>query len=76
MYEISEAFENLLICTSRFLNTLVGGVHNEMLSSRAYREQRLYLMRIIDTLFFWEKDHCKECYEWEIEENKKCSILP
>lgn len=76
MNETSEAFENLLICTSRFLNTLLGGVHDEMLSSRVYREQRWFFVRVIDNIFFWDKDHCRLCYEWESEENKKCSTLP
>lgn len=67
-YEIKEAYENLLVAASRFINTLLGGKHNEMLSSRMYREQNWFGVFIIDTIFFWEKDHCRICYEWEINE--------
>lgn len=76
MKEISEAYLNLLVCASRFLNTLLGGKHDEMLSSRVYRERIWLGVIIIDAIFFWEKNHCLECLLWEIEEKKKCSTLP
>lgn len=43
------------------------GLPDEMLSARAWRmrEQRPKLHVWIDRLFFWDKDHCKECYELE-----------
>lgn len=43
------------------------GQPDEMLSARAYRlrAERPRLQKIIDLLFFWDKDHCKECYEIE-----------
>ena len=76
MKEVSEAYLNLLVCASRFLNTLLGGKHDEMLSSRVYRERIWVGVIIIDAIFFWEKNHCLECLLWEIEEKKRCSILP
>lgn len=76
MKEISEAYLNLLVCASRFLNTLLGGKHDEMLSSRVYRERIWLGVIIIDAIFFWEKNHCLECLLWETEEKKKCSTLP
>ena len=76
MNEVSEAYLNLLVCVSRLLNTVFGGKHDEMLSSRVYREQNRAGIFILDTIFFWEKEHCRACYEWETEEKKKCSILP
>ena len=76
MYEISEAYLNLLVCASRFVNTLFGGKHDEMLSSRVYRERIWLGIVIIDTIFFWEKYHCQACFDWETEERKRCSTLP
>lgn len=76
MNEISEAYLNLLVCASRFLNTLLGGKHDEMLSSRVYRERIWFGVVFIDTLFFWEKYHCQACFDWETEDKKRCSILP
>lgn len=55
------------------LNTLVKltdgrGHPDEMLSARAWRlrdvHPRLYVW--IDRLFFWDKDHCRECFEIEM----------
>lgn len=77
MNEVSEAYLNLLVCVSRLLNAILGGKHDEMLSSRVYREQNRAGIFILDTIFFWDKNHCRACYEWETEENKnRCSILP
>ena len=44
------------------------GTPDEMLSARAWRlrEQHPWLRLSIDTLFFWDNDHCKECYEIEM----------
>ncbi len=51
------------------LNTMVKlcdgyGKPDEMFSARAWRlrkeHPKLYVW--IDRLFFWDKDHCKECY--------------
>lgn len=77
MNEVSEAYLNLLVCASRLLNTIFGGKHDEMLSSRVYRERIWIGVFIVDTIFFWEKNHCRACLDWETEENKnRCSILP
>jgi len=63
-----------MISLDQFLNTRVSvaddgyGYADEMLSARAWRlreKSRLYVW--IDRLFFWDKDHCKECYEIELE---------
>ncbi len=44
------------------------GTPDEMLSARAWRlrEQHPTLVKLIDGLFFWDNDHCKECYEIEM----------
>lgn len=44
------------------------GYADEMLSARAWRlreKSNLYVW--IDRLFFWDKDHCQECYQIEME---------
>lgn len=43
------------------------GAPDEMLSARArrLREQHPTLRKVIDGLFFWDKNHCQECYEIE-----------
>lgn len=43
------------------------GTPDEMLSARAWRlrEDHPSLRVLIDRLFFWDDDHCQECYEIE-----------
>ena len=50
---------------------MVGGTPDEMLSARAWRlrEQHPTLRKVIDGIFFWDKNHCEECYE--IEQKRK-----
>lgn len=45
------------------------GTPDEMLSARAWRlrSEHPWLLRVIDTLFFWDKDHCQECYAIEMQ---------
>lgn len=44
------------------------GMSDEMLSARAWRLRRTYprLHVWIDRLFWWDADHCEECYQIEI----------
>lgn len=44
------------------------GMADETLSARAYRlrNQHPLLMRTIDTIFFWDKDHCLSSYVMEL----------
>lgn len=65
---------NLGICLDQGLNCLVKlsdgwGSPDEMLSARAWRIKVMHpkLYRVIDALFFWDKDHCKECFQIEME---------
>lgn len=53
------------VALSRLLNTLAGGQPDEMLSTRAYREDIKWLERVINTIFFWEPGHCEKSYLWE-----------
>ncbi|MDR3233762.1 MAG: hypothetical protein LBT46_08900 [Planctomycetaceae bacterium] len=36
-------------------------------SARCYRKQWTVAVTIIDTLFFWQKEHCKSSRQWELD---------
>lgn len=44
-------------------NTLRGGLPTEPISAWVWRKQYKTAIRIIDTIFWWDKDHCKVSYE-------------
>jgi hypothetical protein len=59
----------VLVALDQLVNTLAGGYADETISSRAYRGKlkgRPRLARIINGLFFWQADHCREAYESEL----------
>lgn len=51
----------VLIALDQFVNALAGGWADETLSSRSYREFPR-LAKLIDTLLWFDKDHCYESY--------------
>lgn len=57
-----------LIALDQLLNALIGGWADETLSSAAYRsEQKGYFWGkitrpSIDTIFFWQTNHCYQAY--------------
>ena len=59
----------VLIAIDQLLNALLCGWPNETLSSRCWRwdrdGKRHWPRRMVDALFFWEKEHCRESYESE-----------
>lgn len=61
----------ILVAIDQLVNTLMGGMADETLSARAWRNhlkgRRSWPMKLIDLLFFWQKDHCREAYESEVE---------
>lgn len=66
--------KQFLIALDQLLNTVIYikgdgfGYADEMLSARAWRlrdKSNSYIW--IDSLFFWDLDHCKECYEIELQ---------
>ena len=63
---------NNAIAVDQQLNALLGGSPDETLSSRAYRAEkhnRIFgkiFRPLIDTVFFWEKDHCYCAYIAEL----------
>lgn len=62
---------NLAIAIDQLFNALFAGSCDETLSSRAWRLQeergRKWPRILIDTLFFFDKNHCYESYLSEIE---------
>ena len=69
--------KNVLISLDQAVNCLVKlsdgwGTPDEMLSARAWRlrTQHPQLRAWIDRLFFWDKDHCEECYAIERERSQ------
>jgi hypothetical protein len=63
-----------LIAFDQMVNTLVYikddgfGYADETLSARAWRlrEQSSWPYKTINWLFFWQKDHCKNAYDEEV----------
>lgn len=66
---MANIIKNVLIGLDQTLNCLIKlsdgfGTPDEMLSARAWRLRHTHpnLRKLIDILFFWDADHCKECY--------------
>ena len=63
--------KNLLIAVDQLLNALIGGWCDESLSSHAYRmdveQGKGWVKKVIDTLLFFDEDHCHQSYLSEIE---------
>ena len=59
----------VLIALDQLINALAGGWPDETISSRAWRWElagvRSWPRVMIDRLFFWEREHCRESYESE-----------
>ena len=63
--------KQILIALDQLLNTIFRGYADETLSARAYRHyrdgDRKWPKVLIDTLLWFDKDHCEESYNSEIE---------
>lgn len=64
--------EQILIAIDQLVNTIFGGWADETISCRAYRMQEknrkfAKLRKLIDLLFFWQKEHCRTAYESELQ---------
>lgn len=62
--------EQIPIAIDQLINTLFGGWADETISSVAWRKRQegkgwAILRRVIDTLFFWQENHCRTAYESE-----------
>ena len=69
--------KKLLVALDQLANTVLGGWPDETFSSRAWRWEadgkRAWPRKLIDRLFFWEKDHCRQSYESEVT-RKQCPM--
>lgn len=59
----------VLISIDQVFNALLAGYADETLSARSYRMSKetnkkrwKFMRRFIDTLFFWQKEHCLQAY--------------
>lgn len=61
--------KRILIGFDQLLNALFVGWPDETLSSRCWRWEhagiRAWPRKLVDGLFFWEKEHCRSSYESE-----------
>ena len=67
---MSKRLEQIPIAIDQLINTLFGGWADETISSVAWRKRHegkgwAILRRVIDTLFFWQTNHCRRAYESE-----------
>lgn len=60
----------VLIAIDQLANTLIGGFADETVSARVYRHyikgEYKWAYKLINALFWWQDDHCKEAYESEM----------
>ena len=62
----------ILIAFDQLINTFLGGMADETISSRAHRNRYKswrwrFMRRLIDGLFIWKKDHCHQSYLAELD---------
>jgi len=63
---------SLLVLVSQTINALVlMGNPDETVSARAYRTPWPRARRILDTIFFWEAEHCYRSHQRDIEFARK-----
>ena len=69
--KIKEYFLQVALAFDQMLNALLGGWADESLSSRSWRlhieHNRTIPKTIINGIFFWQENHCREAYESELE---------
>lgn len=68
-YRVGEMAVSLV---SRFINAaFLGGSTHQTTSARCHIEPWPRGKRIVNTLFFWQDDHCKWAWEREVEVARK-----
>ena len=66
------ALKQIAIALDQLVNTIFGGWADETLSARLYRTRSPF-RKVIDLLFFFDKDHCHTSYLSEI---KRAQLPP
>ena len=60
----------ILVAIDQLVNTIFGGFADETISARSHRAylegKRKWLRNLINAIFFFQEDHCREAYESEI----------
>lgn len=63
--------KQFLIAIDQLANTVAGGYADETLSARARRIAEeggpAWPQRLINALFFWERQHCLKAYQSEVQ---------
>lgn len=54
-------FKQVFVAADQVINALLGGYADETYSSRCYRESQT-MTKLIDTLLFFDGDHCHMSY--------------
>ena len=66
---VRDWWQKVLVALDQLANALAGGWPDETISSRAWRWEkngtRAWTRKVIDALFFWDAEHCRESYESE-----------
>ena len=57
-------FRQLFVAVDQLANALLGGWADETFSSRCYRENPR-MEKIVDTILFFDPEHCRMSYESE-----------
>ena len=73
--KLKQYFRNILIAFDQFVNVLFLGQPDETISSRAWRCKDSgsfwkLMRKLIDTIFFWQKDHCYYSFIAEVERHQ------
>ena len=68
-------FHQLAIAIDQLLNALLAGWADETISSRAWRcrdvRKWAIMVKIINGVFFWQKNHCRATYVFELTQGHK-----
>lgn len=63
------SLRRIILALDQLGNALIGGYEDETLSARAWRNRHRRswgaARKVIDTIFFWDGDHCRGAYEYE-----------
>ena len=57
----------LFSVASRLLNALLGGTADMTFSARVHMDGWHRTERMIDALFFWERNHCELWYHYDVQ---------
>jgi len=63
--------DSLFRAFSQALNTILFGDSQESISARCWRKQWTIGVKIINTMFFWQNNHCRGAYSKDLEWAKK-----